>query len=51
MFFKRGVLLKIIGRNELAKVEFVKSLNCGELYDARVRKDCIEHLIELLPPN
>ena len=42
--FKKGVLKLTLNQKDLAKENFVKSLNSGAQYDARVRMECVQNL-------
>jgi len=44
----RGLLALTFERNELAERKFLKSLNTGNIYDPRVRKECLLQLQKLL---
>lgn len=48
LYFKWGLLKIMFGREELAKQMYLKSITTGQIYDARIRKICLEQLIALL---
>ena len=46
MFFKKGELDKVINMDQ-AQTSFLKSLNCGTIFDARIRKASMKALMSL----
>jgi hypothetical protein len=50
LHFKQSQLGAII-TDEQAKESLFKSLNCGQIFDARIRKATIESLISMLEPT
>ena len=48
VYFKQGMLQKNLNNNEKAIPLFLQSINCGTLFDARVKKACIEQLLKMV---
>ena len=48
LYYKWGLLNIMLGKTQEAQDCFLKSVNIGSIYDARVRQICLQQLIALL---
>ena len=48
VYFKQGMLQKSLNINNEAIPLFLQSINCGTLFDARVKKACTEQLLQMV---
>lgn len=47
LLMHQGLLLLCFSKHAEARERFIKCLNCNTIYDARIRKECVEQLQKL----